>query len=260
VKRLLIALAVLVIFIFGLWFIAIPESLLLDLIKGSLKDSGIVIDVISPQKGLFYNFKAEGLVLKKSDKELLVIHNMSGRLNFPSLLKLRTALELNGEIGDGRVYGRTDLFGGKNHSEIFIENANIEAMSFFPLVGIEGTGLLSGELKMDRDNGNATFSIRDADFKPATFGGIPVPLDVFHTAQCAITIAGDTMNITSLVMEGDGIYARIRGKIASGKPDLVLELMPEKSLKEKDFIFPLFEKYKVSPGYYAIPIRDSAGV
>jgi len=257
VKRFLIACIVIVIFVFGFWVIAIPESLLAGLVEGAMHDSDMRIETSDVRKGILFDFTCDSIRLKKNDRTLLSVENVEGRINPLSLLTLRLNAHFRGETGGGRVKGTIDLFRGKTHVDITVADADVADMPFFSLLGIGGKGALTGTLKIENVRGDIKFDVRDARFGQGTFGGITVPLDVFTGARGAMTITGNSVRITSFALEGAGIYARLSGDITSGRMNLIMELMPEKSFKDSNFIFLVLERYKNSPGHYSIPITGS---
>ncbi len=253
-KRFLIACLAAVIFVFGLWVIAIPESLLTGLVEGAMHDNDMRIETSGVKKGIFFDFTCGRVELKKNDRTLMSIENVAGRINPLSLLTLRLNAHFRGETGGGRVMGTIDLFRGKSHIDIAVADADVADMPFFSLLGIEGKGVLTGTLRIENVSGDIKFAVRDARFGSGSFGGITVPLDVFTGARGAMTITGNTVRITSFALEASDIYARLSGDVTSGKMNLIMELMPEKSFKDSNFIFLVLEKYKNSPGHYSIPI------
>ncbi|MDH5203807.1 MAG: type II secretion system protein GspN, partial [Nitrospirota bacterium] len=64
-------------------------------------------------------------------------------------------------------------------------------------------------------------------------------------------------HISSLSLQGDGIYARVKGNIKKNVMDLTLELMQDSSSADKSSLLLFLENYKVSPGYYVIPIKGN---
>lgn len=256
-KRFLIACLVIVIFVFGLWVIAIPESLLAGLVEGAMHDSDMRIETSDVRKGIFFDFTCGSIRLKKNDRTLMSVENVAGRINPLSLLTLRLNAHFRGETGGGSVKGTIDLFRGKSHVDITVAGADIADMPFFSLLGIDGKGSLTGTLKIENVRGDIKFDVRDARFGQGSFGGITVPLDAFTDARGAMTITGNSVRITSFALEGAGIYARLSGEITSGGMNLIMELMPEKSFKDSNFIFLILERYKNSPGHYSIPITGA---
>jgi type II secretion system protein N len=254
VKRSLIVCFFAAVFVFGIWVVAVPETLLTGLIEGAIHDNDIRIEAADVKKGFFFGFTCGSIRLIKKEKTLISLENVVGRINPLSLLTLRLNAHFHGETGGGRADGTIDLFRGKSHVEIAVDGADLSAMPFFSLLGIEGKGVLTGAMKIENVRGDITFTVKDARFGTGSFGGVAVPLDAFSGARGAMTITGNSVRITSFALEGTGIYARLSGNVTSGKMDLTMELMPEKTFKDGNFIFLVLEKYRNSPGHYSIPI------
>lgn len=256
-KRFLIAGIAGIIIVLGSWQIAVPGSLITDLIENSLEDKGLHADFVGFEKGLFFNFESRQITLKKSGTTLLSVENARGRVNLLSLFALRLSVVFNGDISGGRMNGRVDLLHGKNRIDIAIDKAGIEGISLFRVLGLGGRGIFSGDMKMENSSGEIRFDLTNAAFESASFGGIVLPLEMFYKARGAMTINNNTVDIKSFALEGDGIYARIKGNITAGRSNLAIELMPERSFRERHAIFSVLEQYKVSPGYYSIPIKSN---
>ncbi len=259
-KRLLIAGLAGIFIVLGFWQIAVPGSLITDLIERSLADKGLHVDLMGFRKGLFFTFEARRITLKKSGNSLLSIENARARIKPLSLFALHLPVLFDGDISGGRMNGRVDLLNDKR-MDITIDKAAMEGIPFFSLLGLSGSsGAVSGDMKMENGSGEIRFSMADAVFESASFGGIMLPLEMFDKARGAMTVKNSTIEIKSFVLEGDGIYARIKGKITDGRASLTVELMPERTFKEKNYIFSMLEQYKVSPGYYSIPISPNFAV
>jgi len=258
VKRLIIAFLTLALFIAGLWIVVIPETMLIALLNDPLRDSGVKAEFHDFRKGLFYNFTASQIILSNdSGRPLIEINNVSGGLSLLSLVKFHPAAEFSGTIGGGDVRGEVRLLGGKTNTHITIGDASVSEIPFFTLLGIDGRGAISGEIIMNDDKGDIRFTVENADFSRMSFGGSALPLDVFKSAMGAMSVNGPVINIVSFTMEGDGIYARVKGNVDRKSVDLTMELMPEKSFTEENPIFAMLRNYRVSPGYYVIPVKSA---
>ena len=259
-KQVLLAGLAGIIIVLGFWQIAVPVSLITDLIENTLEAEGLHADFTGFRKGLFFNFEAEQITLKKSGASLLSVENARARVDPMSLLSLRVSVLFDGDISGGRMNARVDLL-HDNRTDITINKASMEGIPYFRALGLSGSrGTLSGDMKIEKSSGEIKFTVTDAVFEPASFGGIMLPLEMFNKARGAMTINNNTVEIRSFALEGDGIYARIKGKITEGRASLTVELMPERTFKEKNYIFSMLEQYKVSPGYYSIPITSNLPV
>lgn len=253
-KRFLVICLFAVFSVLGLWIIAVPESLLAGLIQGAMHDSDIRIDTAEVRKGFFFDFTCSGIRLMKNDTKLIVLENVSGKINPLSILMLRLNAHFHGETAGGKIAGTIDLFRGKSHVDIAVTDADVSGMPFFTLMGIQGKGVLKGDLKIEDVRGDIKFSVKDAQLGSGLLGGVALPLEVFSAARGAMTVQGNSVRITSFALEGTGVYARLSGDITGGKMNLMMELMPEKSFKDSNLLFLLIEQYRSSPGHYSIPI------
>ncbi len=253
-KRLLIAGLVLVFLVFGLWIVAVPASLITNLVEGAMREGDLRLRVTELQKGLFYDFTCGSITLLKKDKPLLSVENIEGKINPLSLLLLKLDVSFDGDLSGGKVDGSIDLFRGGDRVSVAVRNAGLEGMPFFSQLGIRGNGVLSGDISIKNAKGTATFSVADARFDQASIAGIAVPLNVFTSALGAMTVGSKTLRIQSFALEGEGIYARLSGDISAGRMNLKMELMPEKNFKDQNVVFIMIKKYEVSPGYYSIPL------
>jgi type II secretion system protein N len=255
VIRLLIACLIAVAVIFGLWSIVFTDRMLIYGIEKSLTDGDLHVEVTDLKKGLFFDFKSAHMTLKKSDRALISIDDVTGRINPLKLLSGKPPLDFRGNVGGGRIDGEAGFL-KRSSANIRVDKANIEEIPFFALSGLEGNGTLSGEFRLAKGTGDIKFVVKDAHLKNGSFGGVSVPLDVFRDAKGAMSIEGPTVKIVSFSLEGEGIYARIKGNIVGKRLDVTLELMPERSFKEA-LIFSALENYRVSPGYFVIPITKT---
>ncbi|HEX8949585.1 MAG TPA: type II secretion system protein GspN, partial [Dissulfurispiraceae bacterium] len=187
---------------------------------------------------------------------LFSVDNLSGRINPFSLFLIRLPLTFEGEAGGGRFSGRVELLRGKGETDIKVDGMSMEKVPFFEEIGMGGSGTLAGTLKMLGGTGSMKFSIKDLRFDSGTLFGIPIAPDMFRIARAALTIQGGVLRIDSFSLEGSGVYARIKGNIAGGKPDLTLEIMSDSPAADLAPSLALLDNYRISPGYYVIPVKE----
>jgi type II secretion system protein N len=259
-KRLLLPIVLLAITagvsVLGLWMIVIQESMLIHWMQRPLNGDSLSLDFVGLRKGLFYDFRAERAVLKRSDTALLGVDHFVGRIHFLSLLLARPNLSFRGTVDGGLVDGQIKQSGGKRQILVRFDRLPAQKISFLSALGLNGRGIVTAEFVSDGRLGSLKFSISDANFDQKTAWGVMLPINSFDMARGMITIDEDKISIRSFSLEGRGIYARAKGEIARGVLDLKIELMPDPLLmKERFSSFSLIESYKVSPGYYLIPIK-----
>ncbi len=255
-KKVLIVVVAVPIFFWCIW-IVIPASTAQSMIENSLKDRNIQIEVTGFRKGILYNISIDEITFSNTGGELLTFRAIDAQINplHLFLLKLRGSFE--GVLYDGYAKGLIAL--KKNSGEIALDfqKANIQEVPLFRLAGIKATGTIAGKFVMKNDTGHIEFTTNDASFEPAVFSGVVVPLNFFHSGKGSLNIYGNTVSIPSVALEGEEIYARLKGTIKNSVMDLDIEVMPGKSFVENPLFVHEFEKYKVSPGYYVIPVKGN---
>lgn len=246
----LISLPLIIIFI---WFFAIPESLIKTSIEGSISGHGklnINPSIKGLRKGLFFTLYIESIELKIDRAPVLRITDISSRINPLYILKRQFVFSIKGKIGTGEIRGFFQLPEGGN---IKIDKVEISAIPYLTSVGLEGSGLISAHLNLKNNTMEAVFKIPDANIN-GSVKGLPLPIHSFRKIQGAFSLKENTIKITSISLEGDKAYARIKGEIINGLMHLTLELMPSTDkLKPTESV--LISKYQILPGYYVIPIE-----
>lgn len=256
VKKVLIALAAATLLFLGIWPVAVPETFLKGLIEnagGGNNDFSIKVEGL--RKGLFFSFRADSLKIRKSGKDILEIEDLSAEMNPLALICLKLPVRFTGTISEGNVHGQAVIFRNGNILTVRLENAEIEGLPFLAQAGIGGSGRLSGEMDIKNGSGKITFSLQEARLKSAAFSGLTIPLDLFTEAKGMMTTGVNSLKVVSFTMEGEGIYARLSGDVKGSGIDMKMELMPQSSFVEKNPMLLLLGNYKVSPGYYSVPIQ-----
>jgi type II secretion system protein N len=244
-----------------LWFIAIPESLIADLIENALSREYLYLKAEGVKKGLFYTFDAERILLKNkagsedSPDTVLVFNDVQGRLSFLSLLMLHPELDFHGSVSEGKVSGVVRLT-GKDSVKINGSDIRINGIPLLKPLGIHGDGVLSGSFLVRNNSGELKFAVKDLDLSSGTIGGVFLPMDLFHDMRGAVNMKSDTLTeVQSVAMSGTGIYARVKGAIQGNDMNMSLELMTDSSFTPGPLFQMMLEKYMISPGYYLIPLK-----
>lgn len=261
-KKLLIAVIVLAALVWGAWLVAVPEALLTGIIEDSVKTGGLDIEVNGFRKGLFFSFTSESIEIKKSDKRLLSINGVSGRVDLLALPLMKVVMPFQGRVGSGELKGRALLRRKHYEVDLSVDAAQMQEIAFFGQAGLKGKGTLAVDVYVEDGRGEIKFAIEDAEFGmlylPGSLSGFVLPLGMFQSARGVVRFKGQTVEVESLSIEGRGIYARAKGVIRGREVDMKLELMPEASVMPMDafvILTSLISSYRVSPGYYVIPIK-----
>lgn len=240
-------------FILLIWIFALPADSVRTYIENSISDAAgpdIKVAIKNFGKGSFFTVYADSIELDIKKKPALTITNIAGRVNPLYLLTKNVAFSVNGKIGSGDIKG---FFKLPEHGDLVIEEAEIDSIPYLRSMGIDASGSVSARLNLKNNIIDITFKTSPVELKRSTVI-IPSSLNSFFQAQGALQIQGNTIKITSISLEGDKGYARLKGSITDGIMNLTMELMPQKDkLEPLEIIF--ISKYVLSPGYYVIPIH-----
>lgn len=255
-KKILLVLIAIPVILWAPWFV-VPETTIQSIIEDYPPGNRLHIEIHGMKKGIFYNFSAEKMLVRSSTREIIFFSNLNGTISPLSLLILQLNISVEGTVGGGIISGNLRL--SRNNMQISLDftKVRIEELAMLKRAGINGTGTLSGRFSMINSKGDIDFNTEDADFQQAEFAGVKVPLNFFHDAKGAIKIDGDMINIMSIYCEGKDISARLKGVIKDAVMNLTMEVMPGQSFTENPFFLAELERYKISPGYYVIPVRSN---
>ena len=253
-KKLLVALALIPIIIWSIWLV-IPISFLQDRIEGAIDDRNFSIETEGLEKTLFYKVTIDRLTLNGYGSEHVSIEDIQAPIKFLSLMRFHLNVSFDGDIGRGTISGNIIRTLNKKMLKMTFNNAQINNLPFLQHAGIVGTGTLSGRFSMTRGKGHVEFVTDDAQFQPVVLSDTIVPLNFFSSVRGALDINDDVLYVSSIALEGNDIYARLKGKIDNTFINLSMEIMPGKSFLDNQLFTGALEKYRVSPGYYVIPVK-----
>lgn len=262
-KRLAWIVLSLIIALAGFWVVAVPEDLVKGMIENSLKDERFAIRIEGYRKGLFYRFHADTMqVLRNSTgkesagKTLFLLRDVSGRISPSSLLSFQPALSFDGAVEGGTISGTVSLM-GKTRIDVKAEGLTLSALPLPESLGVTGTGLFTGVFHSEGSAGEFRFTLLNAKIRGTSPVLSFIPLDRFNEVRGAGMISGGSMDIRSLSLAGKGVNARLKGKVAGTRVDLTMELMTDSSFTPDPLFQSLIERYRVSPGYYLVPVKAS---
>lgn len=253
-KKVLIAIVVAGTVIWGLW-VAFPVTAMESIAEDSLQNQDITLQIDGLRKGLFYRLQADRIALMNREAELISLHAVCVTINPLHLIALRMTFSVHGSFGEGSFSGEGRLSKKSTTINIHFQEAQLKDMQFLTLAGIRGRGTVSGRLTMGDKRGHMDFLVNDAEFEPAVFSGVLAPLNFFNMVRGSVDFLGSAIDIASVSLEGPNIFARVKGVIKNNMMDLRMEVMPQKTFLENPFFLRQVERYKISPGYYMIPVK-----
>ena len=255
-KKILIGFIALVVILWAPWIVFSSASLQF-IIEDSFNSERIHVETTGLEKGLFYTLSAEKVIIRSPGRELLVFDSVRSRIDPLSLMIRKLRLTADGYIGGGTFSGNLRLGRGAGQMLFDVKQADINRIPLLQNIGVQGTGTISGKVSLKNDSVTIIFATDKVSFEPSLVAGIRLPLNFFHRATGSLTAKGNILTIESVSLEGKDIFARLKGRIQNSLMDMTMELMPGRTVIENPLFLAEFERYKVSPGYYAIPVRGN---
>ena len=252
-KKLLIVFIAAAAIVWGIW-LAFPVSAIESIIEDSVSGHGFRMNIEGLQKGLFYRLHADRIALKKTELELIVFNSVHARIHPLQIFYLRMNLSFHGGLGGGSFTGNAGLSGRTDEMHLDFKGAGLHDMRFLASAGIRGTGKVSGRISATDNMGGVEFHVEDANFEPVFVSGLLLPLNLFSTVKGSVRVDGESLEFAPISLEGPDIFARLKGTIRDNAMDMQLEVMPGRTLLGNALFLSGMEKYKVSPGYFVIPV------
>ncbi len=255
-KKLLVAIVVVLALLWGAWLVVLPGDVMERTAEEALDAGGMSVDLVGFKKGLFYSFSCESADFRFSGDRAFSVHGLSGRLDFLPLFVLKAVVPFKGSLGGGEIKGAVELEKGSYKVSVEARGVELAEIGLYSLTGINASGALSADVWLRDNMGKIKFSVDEVRFEPILIYGFKLPLDMFNTVRGALFVDYDTVEVESLALEGKEIYARVTGSIKGRDADLKLELMPEGDGFPDPVYDALLRRYRVSRGLYVIPIKS----
>lgn len=245
----------------------IPSSEVQRLAVRACARQGLTLATLDFGKAFPLGLHARGLAIADERGNLVKLDRATVRLRLLPLLIGRLVVAGEATIGTGTLNSELELT-RSGRLELAGQGIHLEDIPFFATVAdarAKGVLWLQGNIrgKGAKASGALQLEVRDVDLRGVKISGTPLPDASYKTIQGALRIKAGRLNMESLTLAGDGIYARLKGDIPlvaapAGGLNLTLELMPKPEFMEQQkFIFLLLTKYLTTPGHYQIPIRGT---
>jgi type II secretion system protein N len=249
-----VSLAAVVALIWAAWLIAVPAGLITGKLDEGLANGPVRVEFEGLGKGLFYSINADVLrVFKAGDnREIVILEDLRAGLNIPSVFSLSPCIDLRASLSGGSIRGRACTDGSLILSA---EDVNLSGLGIEKSVtGLRAGGRARLDINTVAGAGEARFQITGMSFLPYKYMGFPLPLDLLDKARGLVLIENAVATVESATLEGEGIYARAKGKVGGGRVDMKLELMPSEEVERSQPYFSMLQNYRVTPGLYEIPL------
>ena len=244
IKILLYAVAAIVLLPVVFWYAAVPDSAIPGLIASRAGGPGYDVRVNNFHKGLLLSFSAASVTVGCGGRPALAFEGVRGRINPLGLLGLRLLVPFKAVLAGGTVRGRYayGLFSGRSRVRAKVEGAQLSGL---PLIkGSRGT--LRARLEYAGGPGGMAGSLMFSakDLRDFPYG--------FRNANGVVYLTPGGLKIKSISLDSGEMYAKLKGGIHNGQYNIRMEVTtpgPGETCRN-----PLLAPYRVSPGYYVIPL------
>jgi len=142
-------------------------------------------------------------------------------------------------------------FDGSVQGEANFTDVPFDTAAFISPANVSFTAPVSGKVIVSGRKADIDVRADEITWKKLSVSGFELPPEVFEKGKGGISVESGRIIVKSLAFEGGKGYARLSGEIISGQRRLTLELFPN---DWDDLMLIPFERYKVSPGQYKMPL------
>ncbi len=241
-------------FFWAFWFV-FSENTIMNIIEEIGENHSLQIVIKGLKKGIIYNLFIDEIIVRSEYGEIMTLNKVKSKINPFKLLMKNLDMSVEGESGNGRIKGFIEFAKNNAEGKLEFRDIDLDALSFLRRTKIRGSGNISGSFTFNNRESHIEFICRNLSLADIEVSGIKTPTSYFHSMSGAINVSKNSINIESISFDGKNIYARIKGYIKDYIADTTLEIMPDRNFTENPFILAGLEQYKVSPGYYLIPLK-----
>ncbi len=253
-----------------LTLLLLPSRELVGVVQRVLAQQGMQLDVGQVSKAFPLGLSAQQVMLSSNQGTMLTADRLVCRFHLLPLLVGRRQWSVDATIGSGSLrLGGT--IGKRAHLTIASSNLRLEKLPILKTAlggSVQGTLGINGTLTGTGPAVKGTLQLEAAaiDLRDVSLGGLRLPNSLYRTMRGQLNVANGTVTLQSLALDGEGIYARLKGTFPVTTPptaaplSLTLELMPKPEFMERQkLIFLLLARFMSSPGNFQIPVKGTLG-
>ncbi len=242
------------ILLLSLWYIAIPEVFLEDILVNKAEERGLSLSLHDLSKGRPFKIKITAAEVGVKGKKILSLQKIELSTNPLRFLLKRMLIKMSASFASGFI----DLEIVGNWESIVancrLSKISVQEIDYLKVQGITGKGELYGNVSYTGKESLVNVLIQNAELKNLFVHNFFLPLELFDTIKGVAIIKRREITLSSVTFEGKNIFARIKGGINRGIAKLTIEIMPEPEFTKMDQLA-LLKQYEVSSGFYSIPVN-----
>lgn len=234
-----------------LWYAAVPNSAIPAIIASHAAGHGAEVRMSNFKKGPLLSFSADSVTVGYPGGSVLTLKRVRGRVNLLGLLELRLLVHFRAKLSGGAMSGQYaySLFSGRGRLRAKVRGARLSGFQI--IKGADGECMAQIEFFSGgpgRISGSLMFSANDLRNFP--YG--------FKTANGLVNITPDGLGIKSISLDSGQMYADVKGIVRGWTYNIRMDVSMEKGTAGEGTgqnpVQTLLSPYRVSPGYYVIPL------
>lgn len=242
------------------WWIAVPSADKLARAAERFVNAGNNVDLTidSPSKGVFFGIGADRATMSFNGRYDILFEKPGFYPDIASLFKGAPGIVFNAGLLGGTAKGEVGITTLSNSApRLSIDVGRVDIASMLEFAGLAGSGILYIEGGQAGGLGEFKLRITDLMLKPEGIAAL-IPVENFRGVNGMLITSGSTVSLKGLEIEGEGLHARMKGKVIGERLDLTLELFVDaETVKENSLILAGIERFKASPGHYSFPVRGT---
>lgn len=242
-----------------------PSSEVVAISSRAAARQGFLLRVGTITKTLPLGLRATNVTVSRPGATLLALDAIEIRPRFVPLLAGRLVIAYSGNTAGGTFSGEFETARG-GRVEVSCSGIRLEGLPFLQTLSARIAGRGTGSGNLLGNGGRVRFSIDGFGVSGARIGGVVLPDVASQTVESVISYKDGVIRADSVTMQGEGLYARLRGEVRgggiAGDPPIALslELMPKPDFLDRQrFVFLALARYSDSPGHYLLPIGGTVG-
>jgi type II secretion system protein N len=247
-----------------------PGRDLLGVAQQALAPQGLTLEVESVGRAFPLGVTARRVVISSGQGPLVASDRVTCRIHLLPLLVGQVHWSADADLGSGSL-SLAGTVGKRPKVTVASRDLRLERLPMLQTAlggRVQGASSITGTMHgvWPRASGTVTLDAVAVETRDISLGGIRLPDALYRTVRGQFVLDGTTVSLQSFALEGDGIYARLKGTFPLTAPitaaplDLTFELLPKPEFMERQKeIFLFLSRFMVSPGNFQIPVKGTMG-
>lgn len=260
-----------ILLLLALTLLFLPSRELVGVVQRAMARQGLTLEVGSVGKALPLGLEANQVLISSDQGTIIAADRLTCRVHLLPLLLGRLQWSADATLGSGTL-SLVGTLGKRPTVTVASQNLRLERLPILKTAlgggTVQGAFTISGTLSgaWPRAKGSLKLEATAVDLRAVALGGMRLPDAIYRTVRGQLVVDAGTVTLQSFALDGDSIYARLKGTFPVTAPltaaplNLTFELMPKPEFMERQkLIFLLLTRFMVSPGNFQIPVKGTLG-